>query len=187
MMKPGKTVIIVDSVEDAIKFYSDRLGFDIVDLSVVEGGAALRYAELRRGKCFVIFRVPNSDEVVEFAQIKYAAMRGTGLFVELKKGIEKYYNRCKHKGATILEPLRKSTWGYTVFSLKDPFGFRIMFGEPIAGHTISFEKFCGITLETTKSPDAIVDDIIRRLRNFGLSQRSSKKFAKSYVKNMRAS
>lgn len=185
MMKPAKVTLLVDSVEDAVKFYSDKLGFDIHDLMEIEGGSALRHAELHKGKCCIIFRVPHQEEVVEFSQIKYAATRGTGMFVEGKKGIEKYYARCKSKGITIVEPLKKESWGYETFTIKDPFGFKVMFGQRLPNYQHPHDSFVGLRLDRSKDTKSLTDEMIRHIRRFGLSQRAAKKFVKAWLKHNR--
>jgi uncharacterized glyoxalase superfamily protein PhnB len=185
MMKSGEAVLVVDSVEDAVKFYTDKLAFDIADLMIVEGGNALSYASLRKGKCFISFRVPKPDEVVDFSQIKYAPMRGCGMFVVAKKGLEKYYNRCRSKGVTIIEQLHEQPWGYSTFVIKDPFGFKIMFGEMSSDYSEPRDQFCGIKLDLSKDVGSLSDDMIRHVRKFRLSQRASKKFAKAWLKRMK--
>ena len=186
-MKSGEAVLVVDSVEDAVRFYTDKLAFDIVDLMTVEGGNALSYASLRKGKCFVSFRVPRPDEIVDFSQIKYAPIRGCGMFVVAKKGLEKYYSRCNSKGVSIIEHLADQPWGYKTFVVKDPFGFKIMFGEKLSGYSEPKDQFCGFKLDLSKDEGAVVDDMIRHVRRFRLSQRASKKFAKSWLKRMKKS
>lgn len=185
MMKPAKVILLVDSVEEAVKFYSDKLGFDIHHLEEVEGGSALRLAKLHKGKCIIVFRVPNHDEVVEFSQIKYAATRGTGMFVEGKKGIEKYYARCRSKGVTIVEQLRKESRGYQTFTVKDPFGFKIEFAQRIEGYKKPHDSFMGLRVDRSKNEKTLTDELIKHVRRFGLSQRSSKKFVKAWLKETR--
>jgi len=182
MMKSGETVLIVDSVEDAVKFYTDKLAFDIAELMMMEGGNALSYASLRKGKCFISFRVPSSDEVVDFSQIKYSPTRGCGMFVVAKKGLEKYYNRCKSKGVKIAQEISEQPWGYSTFVIKDPFGFRIMFGQMSSGYSAPRDEFCGLKLDMSKDEGALTDDMIRHVRQFRISQRASKKFAKAWLK-----
>ena len=98
MMKSGISVFVVDSIEKAVKFYTEKLSFDVVELSVdPETKRILDYAQVRKGKCFIIFRSPRVDELAEFSLVKRCGTRGTGLYVQMKKGLDKYFERCKKK------------------------------------------------------------------------------------------
>ncbi|MCK4264961.1 VOC family protein [Candidatus Babeliales bacterium] len=181
MMKSGKTVLVVDSVEDAVKFYSDKLAFDIVNLRTTEGNRSLSFAELRKGKCYIIFRIPVVDELVEFSQVKYCMSRGAGMYADMKKGLEKYFERCRKKGVQVLQELKEQPWGEKNFVVKDPYGFKLTFAQSIEGFVPSEpNKFCGMTADSGKS--GVVEEMVQHLRNFGLSRRSAKKYAKAWLK-----
>ena len=51
MMKSITVTIVVDSVEEAVKFYTEKLPFDVVDLRIsTEGQQTLSYAHLQKAK-----------------------------------------------------------------------------------------------------------------------------------------
>ena len=96
MMKVSKVSLIVDSVEEAVKFYTEKLGFDVTCLTVKnEAERSLSFTELKKGKFHIMFRVPNVEEYAEFSFIKRCVSRCVGSYVMIKKGLDKYYNRCK--------------------------------------------------------------------------------------------
>ena len=54
MMKSSELVIIVDSVEDAVKFYTEKLAFDIVDAQASkENHGTLLSAHIQIGRAHV--------------------------------------------------------------------------------------------------------------------------------------
>jgi uncharacterized glyoxalase superfamily protein PhnB len=186
-MKSSKIVLIVDSVDKAVKFYTEKLAFDITDLKMTkEGGEqALSYAHLRKGKCFIILRAPHIEELAEFSFIKRCASRCVGIYVEMKKGLDKYYERCQRKGVQISSELKNQDYGYRTFSLKDPYGVKITFAQPIEGFVLKPTDFVGMTVDKTQKDSDLQEEMIRYLKGFSILRRASKKYAKSWLKRFR--
>ncbi|KKQ11517.1 MAG: VOC family protein [Candidatus Babeliales bacterium] len=192
MMKSSELVLIVETVEEGVKFYTEKLGFDIVDLQESsENGRHLIFARLHKGKCSIILRAPLIEELAAFSFIKRCVNRCTGIYVEMKKGLEKYYQRCIKKGVKVVGELKKSEFGNMEFSIRDPFGATLIFAEPLAKDSHqSFDVF-GITVDKNalKSKNsayikATSDQLISTLKEFGILRRASKKFAKSKLKEL---
>ncbi len=190
MMKSGKPLFVVDSVEDAVKFYSEKLGFDIFDISAKkeDGRCFLEFALLKKGKCFIGFRTPSISELAEMSMLKHCAGRGAGVFVEMKKGLEKYLGRCNKKGVNIVDQPKKQPWGYVTFSIKDPFGLRIQFGQQLEeSEWVRSNEFCGMgpvsKPANTEEEARIMERMISWLKGFGLLRRVSKKFSRLWLKN----
>lgn len=191
MMKTCIPMFIVESVEDAAKFYSEKLGFDVIELAAKKEDSRcfLEYAMLKKGKCFIGFRIPSSGELAEMSLVKHCAGRGAGVYVEMKKGFDKYFERCKKKKVEIIEQPKKQPWGVVSFSVKDPFGFKIMFAQPLEeGEWAPSNEFCGMG-SVAKPADAAqeaktLEDMISWLKGFGLLRRVSKKFSKLWLKKM---
>ena len=184
MMKSGNPVLIVDSVEKAIKFYTEKLAFDITNLeSKMEGSERiLTYAHLRKGKCFIMFRTPRIEELAEFSFIKRCASRCVGVYAEMKKGIDKYYQRCNKKGVQIVSELKDQGYGHRTFSIKDPFGVRLTFAQPIEDFIKKHNDFAGFQVNTEISDEQKQEDMIRWLKNFGILRRAAKKYSKFWIK-----
>lgn len=182
MVKSGKAVIVVDSVEKAVKFYTEKLAFDLIDLAAgKEGEHFLSYAQLRKGKCFLIVRVPHVEELAEFSMIKRCTGRGTGIHIELKKGIEEYFDRCRKKNVIIVQELKDQSWGEQTFVVKDPHGVRITVAQPLEKFVpANPHDFCG--LKVAGHGDAQVEEMIKWLKGFGILRRVSKKFSKAWLK-----
>ena len=62
-MKSSDLVLIVDSVEEAIKFYTEKLAFDLVEAQLnKEGSQSLVSAHLRKGKCTIASQVKGTHQ-----------------------------------------------------------------------------------------------------------------------------
>lgn len=190
-MKSCMPMFVVESVENAAKFYSEKLGFDVVELATKkeDGRSYIEYVLLKKGKCFIGFRTPSSGELAEMSLVKHCAGRGAGVYVEMKKGFDKYLERCKRKRVEILEQPKKQPWGVVSFSVKDPFGFKIMFAQPLEeGEWTPTTEFCGMGPVTkpggAEQEARTLEDMISWLKGFGLLRRVSKKFSKLWLKKM---
>ena len=189
MMKSGKPLFVVDSVEDAVKFYSEKLGFDIVELATKKEDSRcfVEYALLKKGKCFVCFRVPSMGELAEMSMVKHCAGRGAGIYVEMKKGLEKYLERCNKKGVLIVDQPKKQPWGEVTFSIKDPFGFKLTFAQPLEeGEWQPSNEFCGLGAigkpEGEEAEAKVLEEMIVWLKGFGFLRRVAKKFSRLWLK-----
>jgi len=184
-------MFVVEAVEDAAKFYSEKLGFDIIELTTKseDSRCFLEYVLLKKGKCFIGFRVPSSGELAEMSLVKHCAGRGAGVYIEMKKGFEKFFERCNKKGVSIIEQPKKQSWGDVTFAIRDPFGFKIMFAQPLKeGEWAPTNEFCGMgpvgKPANTDQEAKIIEDMIAWLKGFGLLRRVSKKFSKLWLKRM---
>jgi len=186
MMKSSELIVIVESVEEAVKFYTEKLAFDIVHLEASkESPGILTAAHLRKGKCFVAFRVPSVEELAEFSFIKRCASRCVGLQLEMKKRIEKYFQRCQKKGLKIVSDLKEAS-GYKSFAIRDPFGNKLVFAQPVEGkEPKASSDVLGMTVDLRGAKEAdVVDKIVGHLRTFGVLRRPAKKYAKLRIKQL---
>lgn len=187
MMKSCEAIIVVDSVEDAIKFYSEKLGFDLVDLlTSEEGGEHVRFARLRKGKCFIQFRVPQVEEFAEFSFIKRCSSRSISIQCDMKKGIEKLYARCQKKGLKIASELKESgEHGEKSFALKDPFGIKLVFEQHPEKVVSGPVDICGVVIKQEQAKDAtVLEDAMNRLKDVGIVRRVAKKLVKAKVSGL---
>lgn len=192
MMKSSELVLIVETVEEGVKFYTEKLGFDLVDVQVsTENARLLVSARLKKGKCSIILRTPLVEELAAFSFIKRCVSRCTGLYIEVKKGLEKYYQRCIKKGIKVASELKKTECGNLAFSIRDPFGTLLIFAEQCPKEKAASSNILGITIDkhAVQSKNATYikntsDQIISMLKEFGILRRASKKFAKSKLKEI---
>ncbi len=197
MIKTSEMIVVVDSVESAIKFYTEKLGFDIADMSLLDqdnvGTKTLSYASVKKGKCIIHFRVPSVEELAEFSFIKRCPSRSVGLYLKMKKGLERYFQRCKKKGVTIVSEITETKWGDKIFAIKDPFGVKLTFAQPIKGFVKPryIPNFYGLAMNPEelldKSKDKeLLDKMANWLKIFGILRRAAKKYSKLWLKKYRS-
>ena len=189
-MKSSELVIIVDSVEEAVKFYTEKLAFDLVDAQASkENRNSLLSAHIRKGKCFITFRTPYVEELAEFSFIKRCASRCIGLYIEMKKGLDRYFARCRKKGLNVLSEPKDTPDGYRNFTIRDPFGIKLIFAQPREGVVIKPNAdFVGmnINLHSGAKEADLIADMIYHLKGMGILRRAGKKFAKLKIKQLQS-
>lgn len=188
MIKSSELLVVVDSVEEAVKFYTEKMAFDLVDAQVSpENSNLLIAAHVRKGKCHIIFRAPQVEELADFSFIKRCASRCAGLYVEVKKGLDRYFERCQKKGVKVVSEPRMVD-GHRTFVVKDPFGMKLAIAEVPEKVTQPSTDFVGMRLsqndivQKTRKESEMIDDMAAHLRKFGILRRAAKKFAKSRLK-----
>lgn len=191
MFKSGKVVLIVDSVEKAIKFYTEKLLFSIALLECDdEGGVHLSRAEVRKGKFSVVFRLPSIDELAEFSMVRRCTGRAAAAVAVAKKGIDRYYKGCKKKGLEVFVKNENKSGSVVSFGLKDPFGLRLIFTEVedeiVGASAFNKNSFCGMDMrnETISKKDKNSEGsekMVKWLRGFGISRRVAKKYIKLWI------
>ncbi len=190
MMK-SKVTVIVESVEDAVKFYTEKLAFDLINVEVTnQDPALLASATFRKGKFFVTFRRPRVEEFAAFSFIKRCASRCISVSVDLKRDVERFFKRCLKKNIKVIKELSPNMLGLQEFVIRDPFGLEITFVEKpeVAIIPARPTSLCGITI----NPQDMCNDeqycsqkcnqIIEHLRELGIVRRAAKKLVKSKLK-----
>lgn len=192
MMRSGELVVVVESVREAVKFYTEKLGFDVVQLETQEdrGDFIIISARVRKGKCFVYFRTATIEELAEFSVIKRCTSRCVSLHVEMKKGIEKYYAKCNKKGVLISSEIKESPdKGVRSFSVRDPFGVKIHFVQPDeAFKPHAATNFLGLPfrkdeLSQTATQNTYMEEMVSKLKRIGVLRRAGKKYARQWLKS----
>ena len=195
MFKVGKTLLVVESVEKAVKFYTERLGFSLSDITLQRDGECyLSSADVKKGNVILTLRSPAIEELAEFGMVKRCSGRSAGVFVELNRGIEKYFARCKKKGVPVIAELAKNGRGQLSFTARDPFGLKLVFVEkPIGSKAVDLAVFSAASLAFT--PEKIqainskdrhaIDPMVDVLKDLGLLRRVSQKFVRSWLKQAR--
>lgn len=196
MFKVGKTLLVVESVEKAIKFYTERLGFSLTDVVIErDGDCYISSADVKKGNVILVLRAPAIEELAEFGMVKRCSGRSAGIVLELNQGLEKYYTRCIKKSVPIVSELTKNSLGQFTFVARDPFGLRLVFVEKLPGKSsvdLSLFSPCNVILSKEKllsinSKDKIaIDPMVDALKNLGLLRRVSQKFVRAWLKQARA-
>jgi uncharacterized glyoxalase superfamily protein PhnB len=183
-MKAGELVIIVESVNQAVKFYTEKLGFDINEALISSQPEELSFARLKKGKCIIVFKQPDVAELAEFSFIKRCVSRCVKLHVELKTGIEKLYERCQKKKLNIAKALQVNAHGEQYFTVKDPFGVKLEFVQTLEYVPATTKSFLGIKVTDKDIGDeALVENVVEHLKQFGVLRRAAKKYAKHLLRH----
>jgi len=194
MFKVGKTLLVVESVEKAIKFYTERLGFSLTDVIIKrDGDLYISSADVKKGNVILVLKAPAIEELAEFGMVKRCSGRSAGVVVELNRGLEKYYARCKKKSVPIVSELTKNAMGNLCFTARDPFGLKIVFVEKLTGtSSVDSEVFAPCRLNISKEQlfslnpkDKIaIDPMVDALKDLGLLRRVSQKFVRGWLKQV---
>lgn len=192
MMKSGELVVVVESVREAVKFYTEKLSFDVVTLETQEerGDYTIVSAKLRKGKCFISFRTATVEELAEFSVIKRCSSRCVSLQIELKKGLEKYFAKCSKKGVLISSEIKESPGtGARSFSVRDPFGVKLQFiqfdeafKQPAATNFLGL-PFRKQELSQTTTQNSYMEEMVSKLKKIGVLRRAGKKYARQWLKH----
>lgn len=195
MFKVGKTLLVVESVEKAIKFYTERLGFSLTDVTIQrDGDCYISSADVKKGNVILVLKAPAIEELAEFGMVKRCSGRSTGVVVELNRGIEKYFARCKKKGVPLVSELGRNAMGNQTFTARDPFGLRLVFVEkPIGSVAVDAGLFAPCNVQFAKEKllsldpkDKIaIDPFVDALKDMGLLRRVSQKFVRGWLKQLR--
>lgn len=107
----------------SIKFYTDGLGFEIVNRHEREG--VLRYVELKGGEAHLGLGMDD------FAKGR-DRVKGTGLRISITtaQDINALAERAKKAGITFDEGPAPLPWGPMGFSVTDPDGFKLTIANP---------------------------------------------------------
>jgi hypothetical protein len=189
-MKSGEVIVVVESVKEVVKFYTEKLGFDLINLKTEEddrGAYIVTGAHVRKGKCVLYFKTAGYDELADFSIIKRCINRCIGIEIEFKKGIEKYYARCIKKNVPMHNPLKKDLSSSSQsFSVKDPCGLTLTFVQERFQERLS-QEFLGITckkedLTQITQQNALIDQMIGKMKKLGILRRAAKKYARILIK-----
>lgn len=192
MIKPRECVVLVSSVQDVIKFYTEKLAFDIVDLDVEN--EELQVVRLRKGKFLITFKRPSIKESVEFSFIKGSPTRGLTISIEVTKDLDKLLTRYEKKDLPLTIVSKDDNDMVTAFTVKDPFGLRLNFfqGEtPVVAHSREIDPIIESAAEKVKSKtvkvasgsqEKVFNNTVERLQSYGIVRRAAKKFCKSKLR-----
>jgi len=118
-------VLLVDEIEPCVKFWKERLGFEVT-IEVPEGDK-LGFVSLQKGSAELMYQsFANVEKDTSFSAQGHA--KGpTFLYVEVDSLDEVI---TATKGATVVMPERRAFYGAREIGVKDP-----------AGHVITFAQF----------------------------------------------
>ncbi|MCB9492700.1 MAG: VOC family protein [Epsilonproteobacteria bacterium] len=193
MKKAGELVVVVECVEQALRFYTDKLAFDVVDIDIKQSEyekAHVVSARLKKGKCFVTFKSPSVEELAEFSFIKRCAGRCISITIEIRTGLGKYFDRCCKRDIKVIRELEHDD-EMSSFTIKDPFGLKVTFFQPREVSKQQSVVFLGGVYSrddlrlSTEQENRLHEQIVDRIKPFGLLRRTARKFVKKKFKQMR--
>lgn len=181
MIKQKECVVLVSSIQDVIKFYTDKLGFDIIDLIVEEG--ELHKVHLRKGKCFLTFKRPSIQESVEYSFIKGCPSRCLTMSIEVSKDLDKMLAKYEKKGVAIASKTTDADM-LTSFTIKDGFGLRLHFFQDIEENAPKESSETNeFTIKSSRSnQDRLISKAVEKLQSYGVVRKAAKKYCKAQLK-----
>jgi catechol 2,3-dioxygenase-like lactoylglutathione lyase family enzyme len=116
--------ITASDLPRSIKFYTEGLGFEIVQRYEAEG--VLRYVAMKAGSAEVGL---GTDDFAKGRD----RVKGTGLRISITTGqdIHALAERAKNAGITLDDGPAPLAWGPLGFSLTDPDGFKLTIANPM--------------------------------------------------------
>jgi len=117
--------LMVESIEEALEFYRDVLGFNVVH--TVPGDDSLNFAILNQGNVEMMLQARKSmkEDVPQVAE--QSGSPTLILYVDVN-GIEDFHARIRDS-VDVVVPMRKTFYGMNEFYIRDPFGFFFGFAE----------------------------------------------------------
>jgi uncharacterized glyoxalase superfamily protein PhnB len=109
-------VFVVRDLDEALKYYSDKLGFSIAwswGDPISRAGVAL------------------DDIEIQLEGAGLGAPAGPSVVYCHMAGVDAYYETCRARGATIAMDLADRPWGMRDFRILDPSGNRIGFASAL--------------------------------------------------------
>lgn len=120
----------VEDVRRSVAFYVDKLGFSTQ--GVFEQDGVVVHGEASAGPVQFMF---GPAAMLEGAQAAKSAgvPLGAGIrfYTSLDSGIDEYYEEVRSAGVRIVEEIGDRFWGDRTFSIADPDGYVLQFGEHV--------------------------------------------------------
>jgi uncharacterized glyoxalase superfamily protein PhnB len=118
--------LMVEDVNQTVKFYKDVLGFEL-DQSVPESGQ-YDWASTRCGEVEIMFQARHSlsEDLPAFRELPTG---GTLTFFIEVQGIQEIYERARNQ-VEIVQDINVTFYGMREFSIKDPNSYILTFAEP---------------------------------------------------------
>lgn len=117
--------LMVESVNESIKFYNTVLGFSTFQ-TVPETGE-LEWAMITKDEISIMFQKTESLKE-EYPELKDQKSGGALTFYIKTSNVSDFYNEIKNK-VNITHDLHKTPYGANEFSISDPDGFILVFSD----------------------------------------------------------
>ncbi len=128
-MSDVQPVLYIDDIERAIRFYRDGLGLtvDVFGKDPESGRPNIFMASFDEAK-FLVSRDPT------FAKANGGGSGGVTLYFHLDSPVDGYVERFRSAdGVEIVEDLTDQWWGDRTFTIRDPWGYVLLFSSVPGG------------------------------------------------------
>ena len=124
-MSDVQPLLYIDDIEAAITFYRDGLGLDVIVFgSDADGRPATFLAQLGDAKILV------SRE----AHFAGATGGGVTLYFHVDSPVDEYADRFRSaEGVQVAQDLTDQWWGDRTLTIRDPWGYTLLFSSPVSG------------------------------------------------------
>lgn len=116
----------VPDMGEALDFYREKLGF-----ALTRGGPYEVNCSLSRGDARIMLEVPTdlySPAYNEAIRRRLGGRSAVSLYVEVPD-LERFYERLRASGVTVVDPIAPRPWGQTEFTVEDHVGTWLTFWE----------------------------------------------------------
>ena len=122
-------VLIVDSVEPSLKFWTDRLGF-AKETEVPGPDGKLIFASVKKDGVEIMYQTRASVVADSPAQAAELNGRSVALFITVPKVDDLNELESRTKGAPVVKPRHDTFYGMTEFYIREPGGNVVGFAAP---------------------------------------------------------
>jgi catechol 2,3-dioxygenase-like lactoylglutathione lyase family enzyme len=109
-------VLTVDDLDEAIRYYENRLGFDLT---------------WTWGDPPTVASVTRDDVELNLARRGDNGSHGAGAVYVRLTGVDEYHEECRRNLAIVVRPPADQPYGMRDFAVSDPSGNRLEFGEAL--------------------------------------------------------
>lgn len=121
-------MLICDDVQDSIKFYTEVLGFGVVDRMDTVGKTG--WASIRNGSVQLMLASPDYIPQPRKSEGRYSQ----AMYYFYPEDVESLHANLQQRGLSVSE-LTARFYGMTEFEMLDPSGHVLVFGQETTGDT----------------------------------------------------
>ena len=125
---PITVELFVPEVESAVRFYTDKLGFELLRMESgnIGGRAAASFAVLALERAALLIAHKSLEGGL--------AMPPGGGNIDIRiviEDVDSVYRRARDNGVDIVQEIAERDYGLRDFIVRDPNGFRLRFASPL--------------------------------------------------------
>src|SRR5712692_5013949 len=125
---PVAPEMFVPDVAEAVRFYTEKLGFKLYRMEQGDGQAL--FAIITLDRAVVMFA---HESLYTAMGGSVSAQRGVGIDVRIMlQDVDETYRRCRENGVTVVHDIADRYYGLRDFVIADLNGFRLRFASALA-------------------------------------------------------